>query len=209
MTAYASGITLLRGKVWLLVVGPLLGRLAKGERVPITLDLQPLVDTPTFARSQSGQQDLQDKQVHMTASVQTSCCNHGVTQKPAPGTIRSSKITRCGLLLQEITLELMLLGSTAATQNSQLGPAHKKKFDMEQASGEEPGVASLACELLCHVARATNLPAVTRSVRLQTHVSAISNVQGNGQQALSRLRGNLHGNKRQKLPLATGNPAGS
>ena len=83
LTAYASGITLLRGKVWLLVVGPLLGRLAKGERVPITLHLQPLVDTPTFARSQSGQQDLQDKQVHMTAPVQTSCCNHGVTQKPA------------------------------------------------------------------------------------------------------------------------------
>lgn len=94
----------------------------------------------------------------------------------SPGTIRSSKITRCGLLLQEITLELMLLGSTAATQNSQLGPAHKKKFNMEQASGKEPGVASLACELLCHVARATNLPGVTRSVSLQTNMLAISNI---------------------------------
>lgn len=51
--------------------GPLLNRLAKGERVPVTLELQPLVDSALAGRKGSGQHSLEDKQVcsHSTGST--------------------------------------------------------------------------------------------------------------------------------------------
>ena len=65
------------------------------------------------------------------------------------------------LSLQEVTLELMLLGSCA-------DPKPKEQAMVGQrASGKGPAAAALDCELLCHVAMATQLPPVGR------HVSAL------------------------------------
>ncbi len=61
------------------------------------------------------------------------------------------------MLLQEITLELMLLGSPAEVKP-------KQQLTGGRTSEKGPGAAGSSCELLCHVARATQLPAINRFV---------------------------------------------
>ncbi len=61
------------------------------------------------------------------------------------------------VLLQEITFELMLLGSSAE-------PKPKQQLTGGGTLGKGPGAANSSCELLCHIARATQLPAINRSV---------------------------------------------
>lgn len=62
------------------------------------------------------------------------------------------------LSLQEVTLELMLLGSCA-------DPKPKEQAMVGgRASGKGPAAAALDCELLCHVAMANQLPPVDRYV---------------------------------------------
>ena len=70
--------------LWLQVnfAGALLDRLARGDRVPVTLELQPLADIPSAPRTR--ERDLEDKQVeqhhrtympHAHALTDlTSCC---------------------------------------------------------------------------------------------------------------------------------------
>ncbi len=73
------------------------------------------------------------------------------------------------MLLQEITLELMLLGSSAEAKP-------KQQLTGERTLGKGPEAAGSSCELLCHVARATQLPAVNRFVAvtllLQCHCAS-------------------------------------
>ncbi|KAL0019533.1 hypothetical protein WJX77_007186 [Trebouxia sp. C0004] len=97
------------------LAGVLLERLARGERIPVTLELQPLADIPFAPKTR--ERDLEDK--------------------------------------QEITLELMLLGSSTE-------PKPKQQVTDGRILGKGPGAASSSCELLCHVARATQLPAINR-----------------------------------------------
>lgn len=52
--------------------GPLLDRLAKGEHVPVTMKLQPLVDSALTGRKGSGQHNLEDKQV-LSRSTGSDC----------------------------------------------------------------------------------------------------------------------------------------
>lgn len=48
------------------VAGSLITRLAKGDRIPLTLQLKPLVEPCTGVWNQHSGQDLEDKQVSMT-----------------------------------------------------------------------------------------------------------------------------------------------
>ncbi|KAL0028719.1 hypothetical protein WJX79_002030 [Trebouxia sp. C0005] len=99
------------------LAGALLDRLARGDRVPVTLELQPLADIPSAPRTR--ERDLEDK--------------------------------------QEITLELMLVGSSAE-------PKPQQQLTDGGTLGKGPGAAGSSCELLCHIARATQLPAINRFV---------------------------------------------
>ncbi len=65
-------------------------------------------------------------------------------------------------MLQEVTLELMLLGtSTDASDRSDV--TTRNQLSNKQVSGREHGAADLGCELLCYVGRATHLPVLRGS----------------------------------------------
>lgn len=76
------------------------------------------------------------------------------------------------VLLQEITLELMLVGSSAE-------PKPQQQLTDGGTLGKGPGAAGSSCELLCHIARATQLPAINRFVAallvLQCHCASFKN----------------------------------
>ena len=69
----------------------------------------------------------------------------------------------------------MLLGSPAE-------PKPKQQMTGERTSGKGPGAAGSSCELLCHIVRATQLPAINRFVAavllLQYHGAVFNQVSG-------------------------------